>query len=225
MTAIRIEGDRKSAIETGRNRLMVAGALFVAAFGVIAVRMIDVSLIHTEEPAARRAADVRPSDGRADIFDRNGVLLATSVKTSSLYANPRKIQDARRAAGRLSEVLPDLDRTQVEKNLMLDQGFVWIRRHLTPRLKYEINRLGIPGLDFQNETRRLYPLGGLAATSSASPTSTAAACPESRDTSTRRCAPATASSRSRSTSACSTPSSTSCGTRWTNIPPSAAPES
>lgn len=163
MTAIRIEGDRKSAIETGRNRLMVAGALFVAAFGVISIRMIDVSLIRTEEPAVQRAADVRPSDGRADIFDRNGVLMATSVKTASLYANPRKIQDARRAARRLSEVLPDLDRTQVEKNLMLDQGFVWIRRHLTPRLKYEVNRLGIPGLDFQNETRRLYPLGGLAA--------------------------------------------------------------
>lgn len=163
MTAIRIEGDRKSAIETGRNRLMVAGALFVAAFGVISVRMIDVSLIRTEEPAARSAADVRPSDGRADIFDRNGVLLATSVKAASLYANPRKIQDARRAARRLSEVLPDLDRTQAEKNLQLDRNFVWIRRHLTPRLKYEVNRLGIPGLDFQNETRRLYPLGGLAA--------------------------------------------------------------
>ncbi len=163
MTAIRIEGDRKSAIETGRNRLMVAGALFVAAFGVIAVRMIDVSLIRMEEPAARRAADVRPSDGRADILDRNGALMATSVNAASLYANPRKIQDARRAARRLSDVLPDLDWTQVEKNLLLDRNFVWLRRHLTPRLKYEVNRLGIPGLDFQNETRRIYPLGGLAA--------------------------------------------------------------
>ena len=163
MTGIRIEGDRKSAIETGRNRLMVAGALFVAAFGVISVRMIDVSLIRTEKTETRRAASVRPASVRADITDRNGVLLAASVNTASLYADPRKIQDARRAAHRLSEVLPDLDRTQIEKNLRLDRNFVWIRRHLTPRLKYAVNRLGIPGLDFQNETRRLYPLGGLAA--------------------------------------------------------------
>ena len=163
MTGIRIEGDRKSAIETGRNRLMVAGALFVAAFGVISIRMIDVSLIRTEKTETRHAANVRPSSVRADITDRNGVLLAASVNTASLYADPRKIQDARRAAHRLSEVLPDLDRTQIEKNLRLDRNFVWIRRHLTPRLKYAVNRLGIPGLDFQNETRRLYPLGGLAA--------------------------------------------------------------
>ena len=163
MTGIRIDGDRKSAIETGRNRLMVAGALFVAAFAAISVRMIDVSLVRTEETETRRAADIRPSDERADIFDRNGVLLATSVNTASLYADPRKIQDPRRAARRLSEVLADLDRTRIEKKLRLSRNFVWVRRHLTPRLKYEINRLGIPGFDFQNETRRIYPLGGLAA--------------------------------------------------------------
>ena len=163
MTGIRIDGDRKSAIETGRNRLMVAGALFVAAFAAISVRMIDVSLVRTEETETRRAADIRPSDERANIFDRNGVLLATSVNTASLYADPRKIQDPRRAARRLSEVLADLDRTRIEKKLRLSRNFVWVRRHLTPRLKYEINRLGIPGFDFQNETRRIYPLGGLAA--------------------------------------------------------------
>ncbi|MBT5458992.1 MAG: penicillin-binding protein 2, partial [Rhodospirillaceae bacterium] len=43
------------------------------------------------------------------------------------------------------------------------RGFVWIKRHLTPQQQYKVNRLGIPGLDFQTEERRLYPSGALTA--------------------------------------------------------------
>src|SRR5690606_38411847 len=42
------------------------------------------------------------------------------------------------------------------------KSFVWLKRNLTPRQQYEINRLGLPGLMFQDEERRLYPLGPLA---------------------------------------------------------------
>jgi cell division protein FtsI (penicillin-binding protein 3) len=38
---------------------------------------------------------------------------------------------------------------------------VWIRRNLTPRQQFEVNRLGIPGLFFQREERRVYPHGNL----------------------------------------------------------------
>ena len=33
---------------------------------------------------------------------------------------------------------------------------------LTPRQEYEVNRLGIPGLQFEHEERRVYPFGDLA---------------------------------------------------------------
>ena len=161
---IRIEGDRKTAIETGRNRLMVAGALFTAAFAVIGIRVVDVSVFsdNAEPRYTRSISKDEKNTGRADIVDRNGILMATSLNTASLFANPRLVLDPEQAAIRLSTALPDIDVKAVEKKLRSDRGFVWLRRHLTPRQQYAVNRLGIPALNFQREARRMYPLGPLA---------------------------------------------------------------
>lgn len=161
---IRIEGDRKTAIETGRNRLIVAGALFSAAFAVIGVRVVDVSVFsdNAEPRYTRSISKDEKNTGRADIVDRNGILMATSLNTASLFANPRLVLDPEQAALRLSTALPDIDVKAIEKKLRSNRGFVWLRRHLTPRQQYAVNRLGIPALNFQREARRMYPLGPLA---------------------------------------------------------------
>jgi cell division protein FtsI (penicillin-binding protein 3) len=89
-------------------------------------------------------------------------LLATSLPTASLFANPHKVSDPASAATRIVEVLPDLSEEVVAARLSADKGFVWLRRNLTPTQQFEINRLGIPGLDFEEEERRVYPHGRLA---------------------------------------------------------------
>ncbi len=71
--------------------------------------------------------------------------------------------DAAKAAAELANLLPDLDRAKAAAALASNRPFVWIRRALTPRQEYEVNRLGIPGLDFKEEERRVYPMGSLAA--------------------------------------------------------------
>lgn len=161
---IRIEGDRKTAIETGRNRLMVAGALFTAAFAVIGIRVVDVSVFsdNSEPRYSRSIAKDEKHTGRADIVDRNGILMATSLNTASLFANPRLVLDPEQAAIRLATALPGINVKAIEKKLRRDRGFVWLKRHLTPRQQYAVNRLGIPALNFQREARRMYPLGALA---------------------------------------------------------------
>tara|TARA_Y100001970_G_scaffold210815_2_gene257256 strand:+ start:14008 stop:15723 length:1716 start_codon:yes stop_codon:yes gene_type:complete len=161
---IRIEGDRKTAIETGRNRLMVAGALFLAAFFAIGVRVVDVSMFSSvSEPRYTRSiSKTEKYIGRAEVMDRNGVLMATSLNTASLYANPRLVLDPEQAAIKLAGALPGINIKLMERKLRADRGFVWLRRHLTPRQQYAVNRLGIPALNFQREARRMYPLGALA---------------------------------------------------------------
>ena len=42
---VQLDGNAKRAIETGRTRLLVAGALFIVAYLVIAVRLITVMLL------------------------------------------------------------------------------------------------------------------------------------------------------------------------------------
>lgn len=160
---LRLEGTAKQSLEIARHRLVIGGILFAVAFSVVSLRLVDVSLLkegHEPRFAQSRRIPAIEHD-RADIVDRNGVLLATSLATASLYANPKLILDADEAATRLVKVLPDLDKAEVVHRLTSNHSFIWIKRGLTPREEFAVNRLGIPGLFFQREERRVYPFGAL----------------------------------------------------------------
>ena len=162
----RLEGATKQAIETGRTRLLVAGAIFALAFSTISVRLADITVLQQgHEPRVAQAARVNNvSTMRADIVDRNGELLATSLQTASLYANPKHVINPAEAAGKLVSVLPGLSQAELQAKLAAsNRSFVWIHRHLTPRQQYDVNKLGIPGVYFQRDERRVYPQGPLAA--------------------------------------------------------------
>lgn len=161
----RIDGFGKEALETGRNRLLVTAAVLMLAFCGIGARLIDLSVVdHQDTAMAGPVADAPPAViGRADIVDRNGVVLASSLPTASLYADPKDIIDAEQAALKLVTVFPDLNREHLVKELSRNGRFVWIKRNLSPEQQMDVNRLGIPGLDFLPEERRIYPLGRLTA--------------------------------------------------------------
>jgi len=91
------------------------------------------------------------------------VLLATTLEMPSLYANPKQVGDAKDVARKLMAVLPDLNRDELLSKLSSDRSFVWIKRQLTPEQQFEVNKLGIPGLQFETEHRRLYPKGSVTA--------------------------------------------------------------
>lgn len=162
---VHLDGVRKQALETGRNRVVVTAAVFALAFAVVSTRLVGLTVMdQAGEPQVVRHSETRSwTAERADIRDRNGVVLATSLPTVSLYADPREVLDPISAAARLRTVLPDLDRQDVIAKLSGPGRFNWIRRNLTPTQQYDINRLGIPGLQFQHSDRRVYPHGRTAA--------------------------------------------------------------
>jgi cell division protein FtsI (penicillin-binding protein 3) len=162
---VQLEGAAKQALETGRTRLLVASLLFAAAFLVIGLRLLSLGLLApgqepslAETPRASQHAAVR-----ADIIDRNRTVLATTLPTASLYANPRQIRDPALVADRLAAILPELSPSATAVKLASERSFVWLKRKLTPREQYRVNRLGIPGLYFQREQERVYPHGALTA--------------------------------------------------------------
>jgi cell division protein FtsI (penicillin-binding protein 3) len=154
-----IDGTAKEAIETARTRIVIACGLLTLAFAVIGARLFDVTVLReTSEPRPPRIAETeRPEMERADIVDRNGVLLATSLPTASLHANPRKILNVEETVGKLVQVLPGLNARDLASRLASDRNFVWIRRNLTPQQQEAVLRLGLPGVYFQGEERRVYP--------------------------------------------------------------------
>ena len=163
--ARRIEGARKQAMETGRNRLLVTGIVLSLAFAAIGVRLVDLTVFQAggEPRLAQIESNPEVASGRADIVDRNGILLATSLPTASLFADPSAVLNAQEVADKLITELPELNRQELLGKLKTKSRFVWITRNLTPKQHYKVNRLGLPGLGFQRGERRVYPHGRLAA--------------------------------------------------------------
>ncbi|MEM7222152.1 MAG: penicillin-binding protein 2 [Pseudomonadota bacterium] len=158
-----LDGTIKLALETGRTRLLVTALVFAAAFLVVGARLVEISLFQDalEPRLAQRTIGGGLETGRADIVDRNGVILATTMPAASLYANPRQIDDPQAVARRLARILPEIAPEALAARLGLDRSFVWLKRKISPRQQYEVNRLGIPGLYFQRERERVYPHGAL----------------------------------------------------------------
>ncbi len=161
---VSLDGQRKAALEIGRTRLLVAGAVFLLAFVAVGLRLADLALLSGgAEPT--RVATPSPAEAletqRAEILDRNGQVLATTLPTNSLYANPRRVIDPEAAAIELAQALPQYSVASLKAKLSQDSSFTWIKRGLTPRETARINRLGIPGLDFVREEQRFYPNGRL----------------------------------------------------------------
>ena len=152
----------RSPIEASRNRLVAVAAMFVLVFVSLVVRLVDLTVFEPGAEPRRGAGITGVSSERADIVDRNGTLLATNLRTASVYANPRRVIDASAAVDALAAAIPDLDRSRVFVKLNSSRSFVWIKRGLGPSDQNAVHALGIPGVAFQIEQRRVYPQGSLA---------------------------------------------------------------
>lgn len=134
----------------------------LALFGIIALRGAAMALAPFETKSGVSAAFDAPTQ-RADIVDRNGDLLATSVSAYSVFADPRAIGDPAVIIDELEQVLTGLNRDKLMRALAnKERAFVWIDRGLTPRQKQSIFDLGLEGIGFRREARRAYPRGSLA---------------------------------------------------------------
>jgi cell division protein FtsI (penicillin-binding protein 3) len=142
-----------------RVRVGFAMVAFLAIYAVIGGRLIMFAVGGDSHGARRTAAQDAIATARPDIVDRNGEVLATDVKAPSLFGEPRRIIDKDEAIELLTATLPDLDTGEVRDRLSSKKGFVWLKREITPLQQQEIHRLGIPGIGFLRENKRVYPTG------------------------------------------------------------------
>ncbi|MBR0810759.1 penicillin-binding protein 2 [Bradyrhizobium diazoefficiens] len=142
-----------------RARVGLAMLAFASVYAVIGGRLVMFAIGADAHGARRAAAQEVVATARPDIVDRNGAILATDVKASSLFGEPRRIIDKDEAIELLTATIPDLDEAEVRERLKTRKGFVWLKREVTPAQQQAVHKLGIPGIGFLRENKRVYPTG------------------------------------------------------------------
>ncbi len=145
---------------TRRIRLIAGG--FVLVYCIIGGKLIYFGM-HPELRQVHEAASDTVAAARPDILDRNGAVLATDIKVTSVFAEPRRIIDRDEAVDQLSNIFPDLSVRELTEKLGSRKGFVWIKRAVTPAEQQAVYHLGLPGIGFTQENKRVYPNGPIAA--------------------------------------------------------------
>ena len=149
-------------LERARGRLLATGAVLLFCFSALVVRTLDVAVIGVAADAAGPGAGSSFEQvARADIVDRNGVLLASNLPTHALYVEPGKIMDRAAAVAALASVFPDLDLKRTAGLVASERKTALLRHNLTPEQAHAINRLGMPGLWLERQEQRFYPQGRL----------------------------------------------------------------
>ncbi len=151
------------AIERSHTRVGLVGLGFAVVFATIGVRLVTMAAFPVRDGSDQRVAASANTAFRPDIVDRNGEILATDIRTVSVFAEPKNIYDKDEAVELLTAVLPEVNATELRAKLSTKKGFVWVKREITPKQQAEVHRLGIPGVGFLPDHKRVYPNGVAAA--------------------------------------------------------------
>ena len=144
--------------------------LLLVALAVLAGRLAWLQIVDGKLWSERAREQLQESRSlqtpRGGIYDRNGKELAISHMAKSLYANPREVQDPDGLAKKLVPLL-NVPEATLRDRLKVKGAFIWLKRTLEPaeyaRVSEFIAREKIRGLDFLEESRRVYPNDQLAA--------------------------------------------------------------
>jgi cell division protein FtsI (penicillin-binding protein 3) len=143
-----------------RMRIFILLAVFVTGFGLLAIGATRSALF---SDAGKTSGYLPPlAEARADLTDRDGRLLAVDLIHYGVYVDPREIWDTAETRRVLGAALPALQPGRLDKAVASDHR-EYLIGGLTPDEKARIQDMGLPGVSFEEEERRVYPLGSTAA--------------------------------------------------------------
>jgi cell division protein FtsI (penicillin-binding protein 3) len=148
------------AVDDTRLRIFFVLALFAAGFVTLALGAGKAALFSRYGHGGELAL---PMPGaRAELTDRNGQTLALDLPRYGLYVDPHEIVFKDRLRAALLAALPDIPPAKLDKVLAGDRR-EFVIGALTPEARDRLHDLGLPGVGFEEEGGRAYPLDLLAA--------------------------------------------------------------
>ena len=148
-----------------RSKLIVAGIAlgFVGLAGRAAWVQVFGNEFFQKQGEVRFARTLELPANRGRILDRNGLLLASSIPSPSVWAIPEDIERDPLKLAQLAKLL-EIPAAELEHKLEdEDKTFVWLKRQVDEPVAQQIAALNIKGIYQRMEYRRQYPEGEAAA--------------------------------------------------------------
>ena len=140
--------------------------ILLVCFAGLAVRLVAVQALSGGHYSSLSTAEVTSTvtvpATRGTIYDRDGAVLAVSLPTSTVVADPELISHPGAEAAALSPVL-GVESGVLTTELSQHTGYVVLARQVSARTADKVSGLGLPGINLIPSTERVYPGGSLAA--------------------------------------------------------------
>jgi cell division protein FtsI (penicillin-binding protein 3) len=147
-------------------RIGLLFALFLALLTLAALRATWLGTVRSgslsDRAVSQQIEDVADPARRGTIFDRNGVDLAVSEDSMTVFAHPFLIKDPAKVAARLAPLIGRSEDELLRKLADRATTFVYLRRKMDASLGEKIKKLKIEGIGTVTEPKRVYPQGFLA---------------------------------------------------------------
>ncbi len=150
-----------SAQAKGLPRVRFGIACFVLAYIIVAMRLLDVCVLSNIDGVEKPKNEVHTLVHRADIVDRNGAIIATSLPTRDLQTTKVKVFKPKATTEALVKIFPDLDFNKVYKKFKDRAQHSLIKDNLSPRQQKQVWKIGNPGLELRANEKRIYPQSNL----------------------------------------------------------------
>ena len=164
--------DLESELSRFQFRLGVAGAVVLAAFGLLALRFAYLQLFHYDyyrtKAEDNRISVVPLIPNRGLIMDRNGVVLARNESQYTLEISPRQIENVEATINELAKVIDiqPRDRNRFRKLRAEIKGAesLPIKTRLTEAevARFAVNDYRFPGVEIKARLFSYYPMGEVA---------------------------------------------------------------
>ena len=147
-----------------RSKLLVA--MVGCGFAVLLGRAVYVQIVAApfflKQGEIRYAHTLELPASRGRIVDRNGLILAASVPSPSIWAIPKDLDGDAAGRARLAALL-GMTSAELERRLGDNPNFVWLRRQVDDGVAKAVKELYVKGIHEVREYKRKYPEGEAAA--------------------------------------------------------------
>lgn len=143
-----------------KGRLKFIFSILIIIFFILAFRLIYISVYFKKNGDRFQLSVINDLQGRGNIVDRNGVILASDIELVNFYLNRELISNPKKTASIISKIIPEINEEKLYEKLISTKNkakYILVKKNITPKQQIDIKNSGIIGFEFNNSVGRIYP--------------------------------------------------------------------